>query len=126
MALGAALRARAGGGLTHRWVRCRARARGDEDAQAVLDAEAEAPGRADPEGAQGPHPASRPEPQPQEEAAPGEARGKRRRRRLKKCGKNVGKVVTKGCRYLVLGLQSFAAAYSSPFAVGTSVVSLVR
>ncbi|XP_055966735.1 required for drug-induced death protein 1 [Sorex fumeus] len=78
-------------------------------------------------GARGLPLAARPERyEPLDEPAPAGKPRRRYRQKLKKYGKNFGKVISKGCRYVVLGLQGFAAAYSAPFGVATSVVSFVR
>ncbi|XP_054103966.2 required for drug-induced death protein 1 [Callithrix jacchus] len=145
MTVGARLRSKAESNLLRRGPRGRGRTEGDEEAAAILDhleygdeAEAAADSGASAasaasergpgaRGARRVHLALLPERyEPLEEPAPGEKPRRRYRRKLKKYGKNVGKVIMKGCRYVVIGLQGFAAAYSAPFGVATSVVSFVR
>lgn len=135
MTVGARLRSKAASGFLRRGPRGRARAEGDEEAAALLEppgrgdeaASGASAGRAGARSARQVHLAVLPERyEPLEEPAPGEKPRRRYRQKLKKYGKNVGKVVTKGCRYVVIGLQGFAAAYSAPFGVATSVVSFVR
>ncbi|XP_055275850.1 required for drug-induced death protein 1 [Moschus berezovskii] len=138
MTVGARLRSKAASSLP----RCGPLARGrgrterDEEAAAILEhlesgaeaaeSEASAP-RPGSRGARRVHLAVLPERyEPLEEQVPSEKPKKRYRKKLKKYGKNVGKVIAKGCRYIVIGLQGFSAAYSAPFGVATSVVSFVR
>nr|XP_019597004.1 PREDICTED: uncharacterized protein C1orf115 homolog [Rhinolophus sinicus] len=136
MTVGARLRSKAASSLPRRGLRGRGRAEGDEEATAILEhlelgdevtdsaASAERPGT---RSARRVHLAVLPERyEPLEEPAQGDKPRRRYRQKLKKYGKNVGKVITKGCRYMVMGLQGFAAAYSAPFGVATSVVSFVR
>ncbi|XP_004751568.2 required for drug-induced death protein 1 [Mustela nigripes] len=135
MTVGARLRSKAASGFLRRGPRGRARADGDEEAAALLEqpergdeaASGASAGRPGARSARKVHLAVLPERyEPLEEPAPAEKPRRRYRQKLKKYGKNVGKVVTKGCRYVVIGLQGFAAAYSAPFGVATSVVSFVR
>ncbi|XP_006869767.1 PREDICTED: uncharacterized protein C1orf115 homolog [Chrysochloris asiatica] len=137
MAVGARLRSKAASSLSRRGPRRRGRPERDEEATAILehlecgdeDAEVAASASSGPgtRSARRVHLALLPERyEPLEEPASGEKAKKKYRQKLKKYGKNVGKVITKGCRYLVIGLQGFAAAYSAPFGVATSVVSFVR
>ncbi|GAB5583703.1 required for drug-induced death protein 1 [Prionailurus viverrinus] len=135
MTVGARLRSKAARGLPRRGPRGRARTEGDEEAAALLEqpergdeaASCANAGRPGARGARKVHLAVLPERyEPLEEPAPGEKPKRRYRQKLKKYGKNVGKVISKGCRYVVIGLQGFAAAYSAPFGVATSVVSFVR
>ncbi|XP_042537952.1 uncharacterized protein C1orf115 homolog [Dipodomys spectabilis] len=145
MTVGAKLRSQAASSFALRGPLGRARAEGDEEAEAIVEhLECEEPEAAAAEsgargargrragsrgGARRVHLAALPERyEPLEEPAPAAADKptKRYRRKLRKYGKNVGKVITKGCRYIVIGLQGFAAAYSAPFGVATSVVSFVR
>ncbi|XP_069856021.1 required for drug-induced death protein 1-like [Dipodomys merriami] len=143
MTVGAKLRSQAASSFALLGPLGRARAEGDEEAEAIVEhleceepeavaAESGARGRraGSRGGARRVHLAALPERyEPLEEPAPPAAADKptkRYRRKLRKYGKNVGKVITKGCRYIVIGLQGFAAAYSAPFGVATSVVSFVR
>lgn len=138
MTVGARLRSKAASSLPRcgPLARGRGRTEGDEEAAAILEhlesgaeaAESEGSARRpESRGARRVHLAVLPERyEPLEEQVPSEKPKKRYRKKLKKYGKNVGKVITKGCRYIVVGLQGFAAAYSAPFGVATSVVSFVR
>ncbi|XP_045732815.2 required for drug-induced death protein 1 [Mirounga angustirostris] len=141
MTVGARLRSKAASGFLRRGPRARARARaeGAEEAAALLEqpelqlagideaASGASAGRPGARSARKVHLAVLPgRYEPLDEPAAGEKPRRRYRQKLKKYGKNVGKVVTKGCRYVVIGLQGFAAAYSAPFGVATSVVSFVR
>ncbi|KAM6219680.1 required for drug-induced death protein 1 [Rhynchocyon petersi] len=136
MAVGARLRSRAASYLSRRGPRGRGRPEQDEEETAILehleygDEDVEAASEVTVPRAQSArrvHLAVLPERyEPLEEPAPAEKPKRRYRKKLKKYGKNVGKALSKGCRYVVIGLQGFAAAYSAPFGVATSVVSFVR
>ncbi|XP_006988680.1 required for drug-induced death protein 1 [Peromyscus maniculatus bairdii] len=141
MTVGARLRSKAASTFARRGPLGRSRGAGDEETDAIvehLEGEDEDPAsqdgareesgrRAGTPGARRVHLAALPERyEPLEEPAPGDKPKKRYRRKLKKYGKNFGKAISKGCRYIVIGLQGFAAAYSAPFGVATSVVSFVR
>ncbi|XP_005082490.1 uncharacterized protein C1orf115 homolog [Mesocricetus auratus] len=141
MTVGARLRSKAASSFARRGHLGRSRGAGDEETDAIvehLEVEDEDPAsqegehedsgrRAGTPSARRVHLAALPERyEPLEEPAPGDKPKKRYRRKLKKYGKNFGKAISKGCRYIVIGLQGFAAAYSAPFGVATSVVSFVR
>ncbi|KAM5300955.1 required for drug-induced death protein 1 [Glossophaga mutica] len=133
MAVGSRLRSKAASSLPRRGPR----AQGVEEAAAILEhleledevaESAASAGRPGTRSARRVHLAVLPERyEPLEEPAPGDKPKKKKyRQKLKKYGKNVGKVILKGCRYVVLGLQGFAVAYAAPFGVAGSVVSFVR
>ncbi|KAE8600454.1 hypothetical protein XENTR_v10013256 [Xenopus tropicalis] len=74
------------------------------------------------------HVASLPERyEPLEEAAEEkegpQERAYKRKQKVKKYAKNVGKAVRTGCRYLLIGIQGLANAYSSPFSMSSVVLS---
>ncbi|XP_021491470.1 required for drug-induced death protein 1 [Meriones unguiculatus] len=144
MTVGARLRSKAASSFTRRGPLGRSRCAGDEETDVILEhleGEDEDPAspdcarergqeggrRAGTPSARRVHLAALPERyEPLEEPAAGDKPKKKYRRKLKKYGKNFGKAISKGCRYIVIGLQGFAAAYSAPFGVATSVVSFVR
>nr|XP_039323186.1 uncharacterized protein C1orf115-like [Saimiri boliviensis boliviensis] len=130
MTVGARLRSKAESSLLRRGPRGRGRTEGDEEVATILGhlesgEEAEAAAResgVSVAGARRVHLAPLPDRyEPLEEPAPGEKPRRRYRWQLKKCGKNVGRVLMKGGCYAVIGLQGFAAAYSAPFGAATSV-----
>ncbi|OCT79436.1 uncharacterized protein C1orf115 homolog [Xenopus laevis] len=47
----------------------------------------------------------------------------RRKQKVKKYAKNVGKAVRTGCRYLLIGIQGLANAYTSPVSMTSVVLS---
>ncbi|XP_040286395.1 uncharacterized protein C1orf115 homolog [Bufo bufo] len=49
----------------------------------------------------------------------------KRKQKVKKYAKNVGKAVRTGCRFLILGLQELANSYVSPFMATSVVLSTV-
>ncbi|XP_054432591.1 required for drug-induced death protein 1 [Pteronotus mesoamericanus] len=129
MTVAARLRSKAASSLPRRGPR----GQGDEDTTAILELEDEvaesaaSAERPEARSARRVHLAVLPERyEPLEEPAPGDKPKRRYRQKLKKYGKNVGKVIIKGCRYVVIGLQGFAAAYAAPFGVAGSVASFVR
>ncbi|KAH0507031.1 uncharacterized protein C1orf115 homolog [Microtus ochrogaster] len=141
MTVGARLRSKAASSFARRGPLGRSRGSGDEETDVIVehlegedddpasqdDTREEGGRRAGTPSARRVHLAALPERyEPLEETSPDDKPKKRFRRKLKKYGKNFGKAISKGCRYIVIGLHGFAAAYSSPFGVATSVVSFVR